>query len=516
MVKRFFKFKTLFTVLAAILLAVAFAFAGCAEYTPPGGNDGSGGNGTDTPTTPGDDTEPDVPPTPTEEQFTVKLIYNRGDFNSAVCKDVTKLQAQWTDEQTGQVYRANFDEDGVAARSDLDGDYKVTLVTLPRVGETDYTYRPNDYTVNNNSKSARIMLYAITPMAESMQVYKGNIDDPNQGNIRFYDINTIGAYRIKLMNRNDRKYFSFHPTEQGAYTVKSLVDVTRDAVNPIMDMYNGSMPNYVQEKPTLTQDDGGPEGLFTKNFVLEYNLPANEVGNGLTFRLRSTAKGTDENAYGAGGLTVDFIIDRDGSFENEFYESKEIIPEENFENAAEKAPAAGTSFKKIGIPNTTAGGETRYILDADKEYIKFNKEDGYYWKYEVTGEDENGRPVLAPKARLYARLVAGATSSDAESKSLNILSVNRLTAVDLYYVAKDGKSIAKDYRDFVKEYLAHCYPENGCYPVSEELKTFLQDYSVYRRFFNDGNTGYGLGAAEVGGYDSDEDSQWLLVCGYFA
>ncbi len=52
--------------------------------------------------------------------------------------------------------------------------------------------------------------------------------------------------------------------------------------------------------------------------------------------------------------------------------------------------------------------------------------------------------------------------------------------------------------------------KDGCYPVTEEIRLFLQNYAVAQRYFMDGR-----GWAESHGYKSSEEDQWLFNCGYY-
>ena len=54
---------------------------------------------------------------------------------------------------------------------------------------------------------------------------------------------------------------------------------------------------------------------------------------------------------------------------------------------------------------------------------------------------------------------------------------------------------------------------DGRCPVTEELKQFLQKYSVSQKLFSDGN---GWAEQYVPRYDAYEDSQWLFACGYYS
>ena len=58
-------------------------------------------------------------------------------------------------------------------------------------------------------------------------------------------------------------------------------------------------------------------------------------------------------------------------------------------------------------------------------------------------------------------------------------------------------------------YAAWCNAD-GVAPVTEELKIFLQKFSISKRYFADGD-----GWAETSGIYAYEDSQWLFACGYY-
>ena len=75
-----------------------------------------------------------------------------------------------------------------------------------------------------------------------------------------------------------------------------------------------------------------------------------------------------------------------------------------------------------------------------------------------------------------------------------------------HYVNYPGQ---KGYYDYVNT--------DGCYPVTQELKRFLMEFSLSQRYFNDGN-GFAEGGEDGSGYygmKASEDDQWLFACGYF-
>ncbi|MDE7076736.1 MAG: hypothetical protein K2O62_05390 [Clostridia bacterium] len=465
------KFKHVLSILATTLLAAAFA--GCGTYTPPENPDNP-----DNPDNPGIDTpivNPD-PVNPAEDVFKVSLVWNGNPFTQSNYSGITGIQAQWTDVETKEVFRAAFDKDGVAKSPDLDGDYSVTLVNLP----DGYTYEPNIYGASNDFKETRISLYQLTPISLNADPYAGA---PFAGE-RYYVLNSIGAYRVSLENADSKVFFQFRPDKNGMYTVTSMVDVTANEINPIMELYNGNS-QYIAPTPAKTQDDGGSENTYTKNFKMEYTLSPEEVGGVMIFRLFSTCRNAD--AY---PMTVDFILDRDGDFANRYDAAEDIKPTEKFDEVASSIlnPAGTFTYcaRRPGVVNRRLDQKSVKLYD-----------DGYYYYYDSLTDTR--------LERVYAQLRKRTEVSDESFYSGG--------HVRLYYiVGADG--VPKNYEEFIRGadgYGAHCNGD-GVYPVTEELKEFLQAYSVSQRYFNDGN-----GWAETEAkYNSDEDSQWMFACGYYA
>ena len=58
-------------------------------------------------------------------------------------------------------------------------------------------------------------------------------------------------------------------------------------------------------------------------------------------------------------------------------------------------------------------------------------------------------------------------------------------------------------------YASYCNSD-GVYKVTEELKEFLQKFSISQLYFRDGD-------GWVEGYNvyAEEDDQWLFACGYY-
>lgn len=54
---------------------------------------------------------------------------------------------------------------------------------------------------------------------------------------------------------------------------------------------------------------------------------------------------------------------------------------------------------------------------------------------------------------------------------------------------------------------------DGLCPVTEELKEFLQKFSVSQRYFNDGNGWIEYNSTSP--IDAAEADQWLFACAYY-
>ena len=68
----------------------------------------------------------------------------------------------------------------------------------------------------------------------------------------------------------------------------------------------------------------------------------------------------------------------------------------------------------------------------------------------------------------------------------------------------------ENYKQFIEvQYASLCNSDGVCY-VTNELKEFLQKFSVSQRLFFDGN-----GFVEDTGVYALEEDQWLFACGYY-
>lgn len=444
--------KKILALLAALVFV--FALAGCGEYTPPENPPGGDKPPVVDPDPGGDDPNPGGDE---EEPFTVTLTYNNLGYDPG-----SGVQALWYEIGGNGIYRAPFDENGVAKCEGLDGDYRVTLSAIP----DGFTYDPNDeeHIATNENKDISILLYRLTPTTGG-------------GTHIYYDIitlNTIGAYRATLTSREQVIYYQYAPQVSGDYSMTSMIDITANVINPILDIYNGNSQHKVFSE---TRDGGGCSNTFTKNFRWQMLIDRKYIGGIFAFAIRADALSDD-----AFPVNIDFILDKDGEFTEPATEYTPVPVTEEFITVP--ASASGMTFNYAAALNPVGN---RYLLDGSyfKLYPKSEGGDGYYHFYDKDTEEYG--------ARLYVKIDAASAVMDAFTNSL----VNKRVS-------------GKDYNAMIEAYAANCN-NNGVYPVTEEIKGFLMDYANANRLFNDGD-----GWAETTArYDSTLENQWLFPCGFY-
>ncbi len=459
--------KFLILIISVIAL---LCFTGCGGvYTPPGGSSGGGTGG-------GSTVQPENPENPgggsaSEEQdyYTVRMV----------CDEVTyvpypaKVTAKWTDEFSNGVYTADFDSSGIAKIAGLAGKYRVTLSGLPE----GYTYDPNIYSADPKNKDVVITVFRLS-------MYTGTGADKYQNIITFKH---TGIYRATFMSAGQTIFFQYEPTDDGVYSFTSMLDITADEVNPILDVYWGTR-SWKPDVPTQTIDDGGECGIYTKNFKWTISHAIENKGAVYAFGVRATS--VKASAF---PITVDFILEWNDEFTNPVNNYEMIQPKEINGTVAEQPAGTWNSLAKL-----SADGRR---LDGNK--VKFK--DGYYRLYNAA-DDTYGEPV-------YAKITAE-TLQDTENSFTNPLVNLRLVVRD-----PDGKKdeqgnviyYYKNYTDFIRG--ANGYSKyvnaDGVYPVTEELKVFLQEFAISQSYFQDGN-----GMAEDY-YDASESEMWLFAVGYY-
>lgn len=468
--------KKILILLLTILLVVVFA--GCGTYTPP---IVSGGDG-------GDKVKPDTPPddgNTGEEGFTfsVTLMFNGVRFS--LSPDM-KITAQWSG--NGEVHSAMFNSLGIAQKSGLDGDYRVTLSQLPE----NYTYNPNAYFADNDNRDVEIELLQITST------------DSNRGSSVYSPIKiqqSNSTYRAVLNSKSHVIYYQYQPTAIGIYSLESWVDVTKNEVNPIMNYFiSSNAGNYVNTDLIDAYNDGGTSGSYTKNFRFTLEVPENYGGNVWTF-------GVHADSVGEYPVTVDFTIKYEG-------EPTTLPPTEvEARGPFDDTPITGIEGTWHYIYKAKKGlGETNVPLDSSKVALNWvdTNDNGVF---DEGDEGDGFYHLIDPLTGGFGPILYAVLTADSEAvkgaKQRGFYDNSRHLEGDPKYISLNLGN--KAYYDFIDEYYNYCKNKNGRHPVNEEIRTFLQEYSSVMHLFDDGK-----GDAEYAGIQSGEADQWLFCCGYYS
>ena len=452
------KHSLLTKLVALLLLCLIACLTACGVYVDPNPPDDGGDDG---------DTDVDK-----SKMFTVDLVLNDRPFTPPV-----EMYAQWTGDDG--IYRAKFDENGHAERAGLDGDYHVTLSVVP----DGYTYDCNNYRADNNNRNVTVKMLAI--------VLATNRRDTGMYNC--VKISKLGTYRAILQNANHKIFFEYQPISAGRYTVQSWVDIYENEVNPYMDVYGGTFANKFFLR---TQDGGGASSTYTKNFLLEIELTKDEVGNVWSFQVYANCRS------GEYPLVIDFTI----ALEQEIDGTREGT----YENYYAHGP-----FYDASVHGSVANKPARYIYEdsnnvLNEKMVKLNPADGFYHVYDETKYASNNGygPILFVYLSVDTRVLR--TESKKGFLDDKVRGWLRYNGRRYWWDINNGNnSWDTDPNCFIAQYISHGV--NGGHPVTEELKTFLMEYSLAERLFCDGN-----GWAESVGLKSNEESQWLFNCYYYA
>lgn len=458
------KFLTVFLSFSLCLI-LCLGLTGCiSSYSPAEGpgNNNPGGNTTDTPNE--------------EEPFTVVLVLEDEMFIPD-----SDVGVQWYDGES--LYSAQFDK-GVASVYGLDGDYRVTLTDIPR----GYTYNPNIYYATNKNKDVQIELLPL-------------LRATGQGTDWFtsaYNIIRAGTYGVTFTEAGQRVYCNFTPPERGVYEFESINDVTANEVNPRIEDY-GQNPRWTPTLPYETCKDGGVSAAYTRNFKYQTNIDQ----DCLNFIIRCDSRvGYPATVYFTITYTDDYSRDP-------VYTIK--VPEQLYNEAGEviSSPEAGGTYVKCGRES----GNTSHILDASKFALG---QDGYYHL-----KDADGNPTLSIVYADLSEFLGGRWITPEGGTEYYVPTNLKVGLYDYTFFIKGWSGLIQMYGSAlnVPEKYAYLNGRGGysdsaisndrC-AVTEELRQFLHEYCKERHLFFDG-----MGSAELAGYNSSDDDQWLYFCGYY-
>lgn len=510
-----------------LVFLLTFMFTACGVYTQ-GGTDGKT-----------DDGGTNVNPSGKVEYFTVSLTLDGEKLPNAdiTAEDLSKMTAQWRD--SFSFYEAKFDEKGVARIPQVDGNYNVLIKGLP----DKYTYNPNVYLATNTEPYVTVEVYEI-------------IKTRGAGKDKYncIEISKGGIYRTTITEKQPIVYYQFEPTQSGAYGIESIVSTTENLVNPKASIYVGTI-GWKPNSPSYVLDTGGKESTYTKNFKYDVELPEDGVGRVYTFAISARER---NNEY---PVTIEFALVKEGEFTLDRGSAPMIIPKEIPQDidSAEYAEwmrihNTETRGKTIVYPETVLDGGLR--LFEGKRFI-YNQTDGFYHVDSVDG------PILYANISTACRFV-DVSFTHIEDPGNSALRVSNGT--------ENYKLFIQGYRDLAKDgYYCVYFPDNGAYcwchceenqvgvvgfdcasqalscgegcetchrdcrpcpeaqrnvlgygdvanadgmcPVTQELKDFLQKFSVSQRYYADGN-GWVESNPNVK-IDAAHEDQWLFACAYY-
>ena len=483
--------------------------------------------------------EATVPPeTPEEELFTVTLKLNGDPIKENMAFYAMflnmEIYAQWNDGYSCVI--APFDAEGVAKAAGLDGSYSVTLSDVP----DDYIYDVNIYQATNDERQIVIDLY---------RLYDAEAESYAEGTGVYYpyvkEFSYEGVYEIQIDSPDDVVYCRFMPGRNGVYAIESWESTIDDKINPKVDIWNGSVAaawfNY-------TLEDGGSvsKSGYTTNFKYEISVDESELGNVFIFGLRATAK---DGVY---PIKVKVAIRRIGSLEDRYYREMVLT-----EEVVRQASSGVGQMLKVGSDNY---GRFLYDTTLCRLWPTAEGGDGFYHLYDETLYASTGGwgPTL------YANVGQFSTKESLTIKVSNkfldyrmfmrgfeslaeyrVVDTDALTGdkiwgselcsglctckhntldsssepsgkVTLYACVEGCETCFEQCINVSPNHwgaVGYCEGMNadGYYPVTEEIKYFLQVYAENRNLFCDGT-----GDLELQGFDSDQDSMWLWAVVYYA
>ena len=453
------------------------------------------------------------------------------------------IYAMWSNGYTTVL--ALFNEEGVAMCQGLDGDYQVTLLAKKKGQELDtssafsqtigdYTYNINGHTTNNDNRRIELPLY---------RILYGEGEGTNWAYPYVMEFSTPGVYKITLNSADHKIIFRFAPGSSGIYTIESWINVQDDNVNAVLEHWYGSVA-WAQYAYDVT--DYSATGVYTKNFKEVRTVDEAELGNVFIWGIHGSSK---DATY---PIEVYVSVLKTGELADRYHKVHKL-PEEELRQIKDTDGTFSEYWQTL--PNG------RQLLDASKCKLWSKEEggDGYYHIYDLEAYPATNGWGPTLYAQISTSTIAGYSLHDVEwqGQGNNMLNLQEVANVspflDYKQFIEGFESLATNHGgNFVGTNFcvdgcpcAHqthaqaclegcetCLPEctqvpvdaygtpgyanatnsDGVYPVTEELKFFLQLFAECHNLFCDG-TGdlekdYGL--------DSDQNSMWLWAVGTYS
>ncbi len=527
--------------LAALLLAFLMLLTACEEYTAPVRPSDSHAESIESESETVTDSNGEVD----ENPFTVTLMYEGKPYIPAAD---TPIGVQWNDGYS--LHEAPIGTDGTARVGGLDGDYRVTLTAVPE----GYAYNANIYTATNHNRNIEIELHRI--------IETTGVGDQLYNSIIIKD---TGVYCVEIKDDQHEVFYEFAPKKSGTYTVESWLDTTADMVNPYANYYGA---NVAFKTFHHTQDDGGISASYTKNFKLNVEIADENISQGNTGAVAFTFGMMASSKSNEFPTRIYFAITLDGEFSLDHADVQMMVPSESLK-LQQDYDAAEYDFVGAEVAVSNDAGNTANVFDGDNYRLWPESEggDNYYHLYDETryASTDGYGPILYAKISSPTRFMqepfttleyqgnkALTLENGTENYKLFIegyaylnsytLSASNPNGKPPYFCTLDCPCRLEGTNDSLEitgeagcciTGCEKCHPDcnnlpeeaighkgygnytnsDGCYGVTQELKEFLQKYSVSQLLFFDGN-GFVETHPTVSVY-AEEDDQWLFACGYY-
>lgn len=498
------KTRAIVMILMATLFSLA-ALTGCFGST----NELPTDPGLETPNKPVDPAKPTDPDQPEAGTFSAQIVVKNGDGDLEEFDSDEEVYVVWRNLEQEETKTAKVNRKGVATVEGVDGNYSVGLAVLEDKGTEqehfvytlqDYSYNPNIYFCDNDNRKVTIEVVPLSNPTRGNGKTLYRELSPTEG---IYEMSGMGTYRASVpgvsldtnpLNNNNRNpnlvFYQFVPTQRGRYTIETWVSVYDNAVNPIVNVYYGSLTFKYLNKIV---DEGGEAaaGGFTKNVKWTIETGSEFIGNVYAFAIRAQSRS------GEFPVSIDFTVSYESDWEYEH------LPHEVVE-AKEANLATPTETGTLQRVGQQSGGVWLYRPDG----YAYSKQDGYWHVY--SEEDYPETNGYGPRLVVYFTTPTPFSIATGEDGGdLSFAELLNVQGDNPFQFGNDDATFIYDYTEFVQTYAKVCNSDGVCY-VTQEMKEFLQNYALGHQLFWDG-----LGSIEAQGAYAEESAMWLFACAYY-
>ena len=344
------------------------------------------------------------------------------------------------------------DENGVATKTLAKGTYTIKVTST----EKGVSYYYEETQVTGSKTAVEVIISNMLGEEPEVLFVSGEETDA-------YYVNA-GCTNVELAE-GERSYFLFVPTEAGMYEFSVVCDSKTDIG------YYGA-PHFVQENSAAEVKDG----KFTMNIT---ESMIGKEGTGTTIAVIGVDSEKKANAV--------LCIDRTGDPEKTLAEEEWTIYKKTVELSKYTLPA-GKSLVDFDVTS------------AAKYNVVLNKNDGFYHL-----NNENGPLVV-----VYL----------AEDPTVPYLpcfkNILDRSGISKYVFDEDGNFVEKvSYSECLLEYIEFADDATGVYPLTEDLKTIIQERGEYVGWWDSTSPSFifkDTAGMPIPGLNVD--NAWLFMCAY--